>query len=302
MDEGSTRKIVRLHIEIRDGHRCEVDEFGVVRRTSDPREADRAEQRSQGFQINLRRRMAVEKLIQHRSPEANAQWLKGYATVAASAMTMTRLLKGRARSDKPALEWIAKWCLGLPLTDAQKIVAQVSRFPRGMTSIRAGRLLGATAAEIEATGIQTIAPADMSEADIIAAKKARKRKMDRERIRMSRRAKGAQPKADTQSSVSGFCRLHGIARYSYQKAASRGLDSLLAFLAKKGVSAAPPEKLAGASVSKRSIFDTNRATVLPTLPVSRRDQWRQEQAATLLDRAALGLATSPRRTSLRATP
>ncbi len=126
-----------------------------------------------------------------------------------------------------------------------------------------------------------------------AEARERKRRADRERAAAKRRAKGAQTRAAYEArSVSEFCRRHGLARFSYQKAEARGRDSLLAFLAKKGISEAPPEKLATVSRDKSSIYT---ATHLPTFCISPRGRPKGRPAnpsavAFMLDRAASALA------------
>ncbi|RWC78342.1 MAG: hypothetical protein EOS71_03730 [Mesorhizobium sp.] len=139
--------------------------------------------------------------------------------------------------------------------------------------------------------------------------RTKKRQADRERIAAKRRADGARPRTEYETKgVTDFCRRHGLVRYSYQKAEARGRDSLLAFLAKKGVSEPPPEKLATVSRGKRYTYV---ATHLPTLIISLSGRpegrsalasWPRDHRATMLDRAANALATAPRRVRPRAAP
>ncbi len=256
-----------LHYEIRDGYQAQVDEHGVAWRTRNP--ADRPREDRRGFNLNRERIRSIERLIlgRHYGPCLARERAFAYATVAANALTMARIVRGWSINNQPSLEWIAKWCPCIVADEAQAIVSRIASRPRGMTARRAGTLLDVSSEEIERFGLRTIAPADKSAAQIKRDKKARKNKMDRERITAERRAKGVRPIEEVSAgSVAAFCRKHGIQRSSFRKAAERGAEALRALLAKKGIDDLPAniEKWPGLSVANRIPTEYNTATPLAT--------------------------------------
>ncbi|WP_416797298.1 hypothetical protein [Ciceribacter azotifigens] len=260
-------KPIILNREVRDGYAVKVDQHGVIWRSSNPSERPREDR--QGFNLNLERIRSTERLIlgRHEGPCYTRERAFAYATVAANALTMARVVRGWSINNQRALEWITKWCPCIIAEEAETLVSRIASRPRGMTARRAGSLLNVSSEEIERYGLRTLAPADKSAAQITRDKKARKNKMDRERIAAERRAKGVKPIEEVSAgSVAAFCRKHGIHRSSFRKAAERGAEALRAFLAKKGIDDLPAnvEKWPDLSVGNRIPTEYNTATPLAT--------------------------------------
>lgn len=139
--------------------------------------------------------------------------------------------------------------------------------------------------------------------------RAKKRKADRERVSAARRAEGAQPRAQFEAtSTAEFCRKHGISRDSFESARKRG--RLEAFLQKRGISEMPPRN-AQRSVAVESIHYSATHLGASAISLSGRpegrpaaypDSTRRAHLSALLRRAAMALATEPRRTRPRAAP
>lgn len=244
-----------------------VQKFGaVIMKTRNP--ADRPRDGRGGFDLNRARIRALEQLIadRHGGPCHDLDHAGGYAAVAASAFTMARVVRGWKRNDRSALDWIAKWC-PLPAADVQMTLDKAARRTRGLTARRAGAMVGTSLKEIERLGLKTFAPVDRSTSDYEADRKARKNRMDRERIAAQRRAQGVRP-VDTISagSVARFCRENGLNRSSYRQAEKRGAQALRAFLEKKGIA---PENWPHLSVGKRIPTEYNTATGVATQPPAR---------------------------------
>ncbi len=246
-------------VALEGGHIVVKDQRGVIRLTSDPRDAAAAERR--GFDVNRHRLIAVETFITDRyGGPCDCDDAHAYLSLAFNAIALSRRLSGWKADPRPLIEWARRWTPTADPVNVEKLAVAVTAAPRWISAARAGKLMAATTAEIERLGIKTVWPSDRPIREIRQAKKKAKNKADRERVAAARAAKRGRAGGDMRlGAVTVFCKTYKLPRSTvYRRIAEGTLDH---YLNGKGI-AARPDGWDRPVASIREDNSSNRATLL----------------------------------------